>query len=104
MTKARLVRHGNICRSLTAGVAVKNMVKKTALEKDFQIATAATSTEKVGSLIYLSAQRRIAEYGIRCDGPSARQLTNRDYNEYDLLIGIDQVNIFGDYSVRCTDR
>ena len=33
------------------------------------------------------------EHGISCDGHAARQLTKRDYDEYDLLIGMDSANL-----------
>ena len=31
--------------------------------------------------------------GINCSGHAARQLTSRDYDEYDLLIGMDSANL-----------
>ena len=31
--------------------------------------------------------------------PAARQLTNRDYDEYDLLIGMDQANLRDMYRI-----
>ena len=33
------------------------------------------------------------ERGISCDGHAARQLTNQDYDKYDLLIGMDSANL-----------
>lgn len=72
---------------------MKDLVKKAGLEKGFQIASAATSTEEIGCPVYPPARRKLAEHGIQCDGHSARQLTNRDYDEYDLLIGMDQANL-----------
>ncbi len=32
-------------------------------------------------------------HGISCDGHAARQLTNADYEKYDLLIGMDSANL-----------
>ena len=40
-----------------------------------------------------SARRKLAEHGIDCAGKTARQLKNRDYNQYDLLIGMDKANL-----------
>lgn len=71
---------------------MKDLVKKAGLEQDIQIVSAATSTEEIGSPVYPPARRKLAEHGIKCDDHSARQLTNRDYDEYDLLIGMDQAN------------
>lgn len=76
-----------------AEFVMKDLVKKARLEKDFQIASAATSTEEIGCPVYPPARRKLAEHGIRCDGHSTRQLTNQDYDEYDLLIGMDQANL-----------
>ena len=39
------------------------------------------------------ARRKLAEHGISCDGHAARQLTNQDYDKYDLLIGMDSANL-----------
>ena len=76
-----------------AEFVMKDLVKKARLEKDFQIASAATSIEEIGRPLYPPARRKLDEHGIRCDGHSARQLTNQDYDKYDLLIGMDQANL-----------
>ena len=71
MIKILFICHGNICRSSMAEFVMKDLVKKAGLEQDFQIASAATSTEEIGSLVYPPARRKLAEHGIRCDGHSA---------------------------------
>ena len=93
MTKVLFICHGNICRSPMAEFIMKDMVKKAGLEKDFQIASAATSTEEIGRPVYPPARRKLAEHGIRCDGHSARQLRNEDYDRFNLLIGMDKANL-----------
>ncbi len=93
MIKVLFVCHGNICRSPMAEFVMKDLVKKAGLEKEFRIAPAATSTEEIGNPVYPPARRKLAEHGVQCDGHSARQLTNRDYDQYDLLIGMDQANL-----------
>ncbi len=99
MTKVLFICHGNICRSPMAEFVMKDLVKKVGLEKDFQIASAATSTEEIGSPVYPPALRKLAEHGIPCNGHSARQLLNQDYDEYDLLIGMDQANLRNMYRI-----
>ncbi len=99
MTKVLFICHGNICRSPMAEFVMKDLVKKAGLEKEFQIASAATSTEEIGHPVYPPARRKLAEHGICCDGHSARKLTNRDYDEYDLLIGMDQANLRNMYRI-----
>ncbi len=94
MTRILFICHGNICRSPMAEFVMKDLVKKAGLESRFQIESAATSTEETGNPVYPPARRKLAEHGIDCTGKTARQLTNGDYDRYDLLIGMDQENLW----------
>lgn len=91
--KILFVCHGNICRSPMAEFIMKKLVSEAGLSGAFEIASAATSTEEIGNPVYPPARRKLAEHGIACDGKTARQLTRRDYDNYDLLIGMDRYNI-----------
>ena len=82
-----------VCRSPMAEFVMKDLVKKAGLEKEFFIASAATSTEEIGNPVYPPARRRLAQAGISCDGKHAVQLTKKDYEKYDYIIGMEQVNI-----------
>ena len=93
MKRILFICHGNICRSPMAEFVMKDLVKKAGLASQFHIESAATSREEIGNTVYPPARRKLAEHGISCEGHAARQLTNRDYDEYDLLIGMDQANI-----------
>lgn len=93
MIKILFVCHGNICRSPMAEFIMKDLVAKAGREHQFEIASAATSTEELGNSVYPPARRKLSEHGIRCDGKTARQLTRYDYDDYDLLIGMDSYNI-----------
>ena len=93
MKKILYVCHGNICRSPMAEFVMKDLVKKAGLASQFHIESAATSREEIGNPVYPPAQRKLAEHGISCDGHAARQLTNADYENYDLLIGMDSANL-----------
>ena len=99
MRKILFVCHGNICRSPMAEYVMKDLVKKAGLEDEFQIASAATSREEIGNPVYPPARRKLAEHGISCGGYAARQLRNRDYEEYDLLIGMDRANLRNRYRI-----
>ena len=93
MIKILFVCHGNICRSPMAEFVMKDMVNKAGLSDQFEIASAATSTEEIGNPVYPPARRKLAQHGLRCDGKRARQMTRADYQNYDLLIGMDSWNI-----------
>lgn len=47
----------------------------------------------VGSRHMESAQAFAQQYGISCDGKTARQMTRRDYESYDYLIAMDHNNL-----------
>ena len=93
MRRILFVCHGNICRSPMAEYIMKDLVRKAGLEDQFQIASAATSREEIGNPVYPPARRKLAEHGIGCDGHAAHQMVNRDYDRFDLLIGMDHANI-----------
>ena len=64
MVKILFVCHGNICRSPMAEFVMKDLVKRAGLEEQFQIASAATSTEEIGNPVYPPARRKLAEHEI----------------------------------------
>ena len=92
MVKVLFVCHGNICRSPMAEFVMKDLVKKAGLESEFEIASAATSTEEIGNPVYPPARRMLSTHGIDCSGKTARQMTRADYENFDLLIGMDRAN------------
>ena len=78
---------------------MKDLVKKAGLASQFHIESAATSREEIGNPVYPPVRRKLAEHGISCDGHAARQLTNADYEKYDLLIGMDRANLRDMYRI-----
>ena len=82
-----------------AEFVMKDLVKKAGLASQFHIESAATSREEIGNPVYPPARRKLAEHGISCDGHAARQLTDQDYDKYDLLIGMDSANLRNMYRI-----
>lgn len=93
MVKILFVCHGNICRSPMAEFVMKKMAKESGLENEFEIASAATSTEEIGNDIYPPAKRCLTEYGIPFSHRAARQMTRADYEYYDMIFCMDKNNI-----------
>lgn len=93
MPKLLFVCHGNICRSPMAEFVMKNLVREAGLEGQFQIASAATSTEEIGNPVYSPARRELARHGISCEGKRSVRLKREDYADYDLLLGMDRWNL-----------
>ena len=93
MIRILFVCHGNICRSPMAEFVMKDLVRRKGLADAYEIASAATSREEIGNPVYPPARRKLAEHGIGCAGHAARQMTRRDYDHYDLILGMDHANI-----------
>ncbi len=93
MINILFVCHGNICRSPMAEFVMKDMVKTLGRSADFHIASAATSTEEIGSLVHRGTRERLAREGISVAGKTAVQMKRSDYDRYDYLIGMDHRNI-----------
>ena len=93
MTRILFVCHGNICRSPMAEYVMKDLVNKAGLSEEFFISSAATSREELGNGVYPPARRMLAEHGITCAGHAARQITAKDYRDYDYIIGMDEENL-----------
>ena len=93
MKRILFICHGNICRSPMAEFIMKKIVRQAGREKDFGIASAATSTEELGNPVYPMARQELAMHGIGCAGHAARQLTRQDYDRFDLILGMDDENI-----------
>ncbi len=93
MIKILFICHGNICRSPMAEYIFRDMVTKRGLSDRFSIASAATSREEIGNPVYPPAKRKLREHGIDPVGKTARQMTKRDYEEYDYLLAAEQYNI-----------
>ncbi len=93
MTKILFVCHGNICRSPLAEFIMKELIKENGMEKDFYIASAATSTEEIGNPIYPPVRRILDKKGINYSGKTAVQVKKTDYANYDYLICMDKNNL-----------
>ena len=93
MTKILFVCLGNICRSTMAEYVMKHLVREAGMEGEFYIDSAATSTEEIGNPVHHGTRRKLAQMGIPCGDHRARQVTWKNYQEFDYIIGMDHSNI-----------
>lgn len=93
MIKVLFICHGNICRSPMAEFIMKNLVEERGFSSDFHIASAATSTEEIGSRVHHGTAAILDRLGIDYSEKRARQMTKKDYQDYDMLIGMDEWNM-----------
>lgn len=104
MIKILMICHGNICRSPMAEFVMKDLIKKQGLEHDIFVASAATSREEIGNPVHHGTKRKLEQYGISIAGKYAVQLTKKDYEAYDYLLGMDQQNIRNIYKIIGEDK
>jgi len=104
MTKILFICHGNICRSPMAEYILKDMVERRGIKDKFEIASAATSTEEIwgreGNPVYPPAKSELARHGIGLPGNElglsrkrARQMTASDYDRFDYIVGMENLNL-----------
>lgn len=87
------VCHGNICRSTMAEFVMKDMVRKCGMEDKFYIDSAATSTDEIGNGVHHGTVKKLREVGVPVGDHRARQITGKDYDKYDYIIGMDNQNL-----------
>ena len=93
MIKILFICLGNICRSPLAEFLLKDRLSKGNYRNQYEVASAATSTEEIGNPVHPGTRRILNSLGINCSGKRARQMTKADYLHYDYLIAMDSNNI-----------
>ena len=94
LTRILFVCHGNICRSPMAEFLMKDMIRRERLETKIYVESAAATTEEIGNDMYPPAKRKLKEKGIPFQPRRARIMTRKDYEAFDLIIGMDEENMW----------
>ncbi len=93
MIKVLFVCHGNICRSPMAQFVFQDMVNRQGLQNQFHIDSAATSREEIGNPPHYGTVRKMKEQHIPILAHHAVQITRKDGQTFDYIIGMDRCNI-----------
>ena len=93
MIRVLMCCHGNICRSTMSQFVLQDMVNKLGLAEFFSIDSRATSTEEIGNPPHRGTVKKMQEVGIPVIPHRAKQITWKDYNDYDYIIGMDEWNM-----------
>lgn len=90
-TRVLFVCLGNICRSPTAQATFQHLVNQRGLASSFVIDSAGTSGEHDGEGAHRGTQAEARRRGVALAHVS-RRVTAADYDEFDLLVAMDQSN------------
>lgn len=95
MKKILFVCHGNICRSVMAEMIMRHMVAEASIEcqQSILIDSCATSREEIGNDIYPPAKRCLSAHGVPFSRHAARQITREDYENFDMILCMEDYNI-----------
>ena len=93
MTKILFICHGNICRSVAAEMVMKQLIRERSITWAAADSAAATR-EEIGNDIYPPMKKALKKRGYVCEVHAARQTVRADYDHYDLLIGMDEENLW----------
>lgn len=91
--KVMFVCLGNICRSPLAEAMFRQMIDQAGLSEKVKIDSAGTSSEEAGHPPYPGIQKIMDKYGLDSRGIAARQLNRQDFENADLIIGMDDMNL-----------
>ena len=94
MIKVLFICHGNICRSPAAEFVLQDLLLRAGLSEEYQIESAATSSEEIGNPVYPPMRRVLEQRNYDCTGKTARRVIRSDYDQFDLIIGMDDENIW----------
>ncbi|MCI8468539.1 MAG: low molecular weight phosphotyrosine protein phosphatase [Eggerthellaceae bacterium] len=87
------VCHGNICRSPMAEFVLRDLAERRGAGDRVAVASAATSSEELGNPVHPGTRRMLEAHGISCAGKTARRLRSDEYDDWDLIIGMDDANV-----------
>ena len=68
------------------------MLKHAGLTHDYEVQSAATSSEEIGNPIYPPMRKLLESKGFDCSGKTARRVRRTDYDSFDIIIGMDEEN------------
>jgi protein-tyrosine phosphatase len=84
---------GNICRSPTAEAVLRGMVEKSPLQGLVDIDSAGTSGAHAGMAPDARAIAAAGKRGYRLEHLRARQVTPADFEQFDHILAMDEMNV-----------
>ena len=95
MTRILFVCHGNICRSTMAQFVMEELVRRAGREGEFEIDSAATSSEELGNPPHHGTVSKLREKGVPVGRHRARRVSRGEYGSWDHIVYMDAENAWG---------
>ena len=87
--------HGNICRSTMAEFVLREYAERAGCGDDYVIDSAATSLEEIGNPPHPGTVRKLRQEGIPVGRHHARRFRSDEYDDWDLIVYMDDENLWG---------
>lgn len=84
---------GNICRSPMAEMMMHELIIKAGLSDKIRVESRSTSTYEIGNAPHPGAIRELRKQNIPILPHQAQQISERDFDQADLVIGMDRQNV-----------
>ena len=95
MQRILFICHGNICRSTMAESVFTELVRRAGRSDEFEIDSAATSTEEIGNPPHPGTVAKLRQEGIPVVPHRARQVGRDEYGRWDRIVYMDAENARG---------
>jgi protein-tyrosine phosphatase len=84
---------GNICRSPSAEMLLRQKLSENHLENDYLVSSAGTVFDTAGQEIYLAAAEQLEKHKIPVFPHAAHHITLDEYNNAYLVIAMEEANL-----------
>lgn len=93
MIRVLFVCLGNICRSPMAEAVFRHLVKEEQLADKIEVDSAGTASWHIGKLPHQGTRDILKRHQISDEGIKARQVTQRDWEDFHYIIVMDDQNM-----------
>lgn len=93
MKRVLFVCLGNICRSPMAEAIFAHRLAEEGLDQQISVDSAGTSSWEKGNPPHPGTQRMLRKAGISYSGIVSRKITMTDFDSFDWIIGMDEMNM-----------
>lgn len=84
---------GNICRSPMAEAVLRHKIIQRGLQDQIRVDSAGTGDWHVGKIPHEGTRKLLDHWQISYEGMVARQVIDKDFKDFDYVVGMDNSNV-----------